>query len=269
MTKKDGFVFFAFTALVLTAAVVVSLVLHTDRLYTHFFYIPIALSAVKYPRVTFLMGILFAMFHIGVEWFFRSSLEWTVILRAAILLSVSGALNVIWKREHDYRSKIDKLDYQRYHDGLTGVYNRRHFEDLQLQHLKYPIALLMCDVDGLKGINDSHGHLIGDGYILGLTHVLESSLRDQDQVIRMGGDEFLVVLQATSPSALSFALKRVEEEIMKHHNQWKGSDLFPVPLSFSIGHAIAESPKHFEKALDEADKDMYAKKAEKKTVRRH
>lgn len=264
MKKREWLGFWAFTGLILLSAVVVSLVLHTDRLYTHFFYIPIAVSAVKYPRITFGLGVCFALFHLGVEWLFRSSLEWTVFLRSAILLLVSGALNVIWKREHDYRAKIDRLDYQRYHDGLTGVFNRRHFDDLQLQQMSYPVALLVCDVDGLKKINDTHGHLIGDGYILGLTQVLEKSLRDQDQVIRLGGDEFLVVLEATTPSTLGAVLKRIEEEISKHHKAMDTSELFPLPLSFSVGHAIAESPKDFHEALQEADRDMYVKKAEKK-----
>ena len=82
-------------------------------------------------------------------------------------------------------------------DGLTGLYNRAYFQE-ELRRLndgRYaPIAVIVCDVDGLKLYNDSFGHMMGDRLIKAAADILLQNFRTSDVVARIGGDEFAVIL---------------------------------------------------------------------------
>lgn len=261
---KKAIKFILITVGVLIGAVLVSLLLGTDRIYTHFFYIPLAISATQFPRYTGLLGIVFVVIHFAIEIIFRGQIEVITILRGAIMICVAYSLNHIWYQEKEYLKHIEKLDYQRYRDGLTGAYNMNYFQDLTLEKLGYPLTVVYCDIDFLKKINDTYGHLIGDGYIIGLYNVLNRSIREQDTIIRYGGDEFLMILENCNQAKFNEVQKRIHQEVEKFNEENRGEELYPMDLEFSMGYSVVSQAKTFKDAIESADKNMYKDKALKR-----
>jgi len=104
-------------------------------------------------------------------------------------------------------------------DGLTGLYNHRHFqEQLELevkrgQRYDLSLSLIMIDLDHFKEFNDSYGHLEGDTLLRKIAQILKSSLRETDFVARYGGEEFAVILPETNKEGASIAAERVRRAI--------------------------------------------------------
>ena len=173
--------------------------------------------------------------------------------------------SVIWvARDITDRKKVeDTLHYQSTHDTLTGLYNRQYYETEieRLQHSRlFPISIIMIDVDGLKWVNDHHGHHAGDELLQRVAGLLKSAFRPEDMVARMGGDEFVVVLPLTAEPAARLALRRLEE-ILEKHNQ-----LFPPEqhLGLSIGTATGTAGILLTEVFKMADQAMYLVKSRKK-----
>mgnify|MGYP001485586350 CR=1 FL=1 len=107
-----------------------------------------------------------------------------------------------------------RLEYLSYHDQLTGLYNRRFFE-AELKRLdvsrNYPLTLVVADVNGLKLINDSFGHIIGDEIIKRVASVISKACRIDDIVSRFGGDEYVVLLPKTTSMEAERIIKRIKE----------------------------------------------------------
>jgi diguanylate cyclase (GGDEF)-like protein/PAS domain S-box-containing protein len=99
------------------------------------------------------------------------------------------------------RKKAEKdLLYMIYHDYLTGLYNRRYFEEAFKKldtKTNLPISIIMCDINGLKLINDSFGHGSGDGLLRKAAETIKKACRAGDVVSRLGGDEFVIILPKT------------------------------------------------------------------------
>ena len=102
-------------------------------------------------------------------------------------------------------------------DGMTGVYNRRHWEHLlhgeydNCQRYQRSATLLLIDIDYFKSINDSYGHDVGDEAILALTEHLQLTLRITDVIGRFGGDEFGVIMSGTAQESAIQAMARVRK----------------------------------------------------------
>ena len=151
-------------------------------------------------------------------------------------------------------------------DELTGLFNRRRFFILTDQYLKVAIRtkkrllLLFIDMDNLKWINDHHGHNEGDQALIDLANILKKSFRESDIIARIGGDEFVVLSEATDKNSEIFTT-RLHENI-KDYNA-KGSRRFT--LSISVG-ATQFDPNHaisIDELLAKADASMYAQKRRK------
>ncbi|AZO94238.1 sensor domain-containing diguanylate cyclase [Halocella sp. SP3-1] len=162
------------------------------------------------------------------------------------------------------RKKYEKeMKYLSFHDQLTGLYNRRYFEN-ELERLnqsrKSPISIIVADLDGLKSINDNYGHKKGDNYIKSVGTIIKSISRAEDVLARIGGDEFAVILpDAASRVACDFC-NRIGEECEKY-NQQKGLN---PPINISAGYGVKSSPDDdLEKIFIKADKDMYQIKRKK------
>ena len=154
-------------------------------------------------------------------------------------------------------------------DELTGLYNRRGFLAVAEQHLtaiprtnRVPV-ILYADLDDLKKINDSLGHLEGDRALVKTAEVFKETFRNSDILARLGGDEF-VVLAALGPDETAESLVSRLEEKLSANNALRTR---PYDLSVSIGvaHLDAENGCSIEELLVRADKAMYANKRGKRS----
>lgn len=153
-------------------------------------------------------------------------------------------------------------------DELTGVYNRRYFEDSLDREIKralrysHPLSLLMADIDFFKIYNDRNGHLAGDKVLQQVARVFKLNLRETDIISRYGGEEFTIILTETpKKEALTKAEEirgKVEKEIFPgERSQPQGS------LTLSIGVAsFPEDAKNKEELVKKADQALYKAKQE-------
>ena len=150
------------------------------------------------------------------------------------------------------------------HDPLTGLFNRRRFnEEMERQlssarRYNVPGALLFLDLDQFKDVNDSRGHRAGDELLIELARLLRERLRDADTVARLGGDEFAILLPHTNALQASLVATSVLEAIRGHTFQIAGA---PVAISASIGVALfPEQAATAGELLSCADLAMYEAK---------
>ena len=152
-----------------------------------------------------------------------------------------------------------------YSDALTGLLNR-HAVDvvsrpiLRSSRLDPPAAVLMIDIDHFKRVNDDHGHASGDRLLQDIAHLLRRELRKGDNVLRWGGEEFMVCLAgADIDSALQVADKVLEAVVRHHHPLPDGASL---STTVSIGIAELEIGEPFCSTVERADAALYQAKRE-------
>jgi diguanylate cyclase (GGDEF)-like protein/PAS domain S-box-containing protein len=152
-----------------------------------------------------------------------------------------------------------RLRHEADHDPLTGALNRRRFEDeltAQIERCRFrgeSAALLMLDVDGLKQINDEHGHAAGDEALLRTAAALRGRLREPDVVGRLGGDEFAVLISGIAAQDADHLAGELAELVESHSPLSCG-----VPLRVSVGAVpIGQRTRDDDEALLAADRAMY------------
>ncbi len=163
-------------------------------------------------------------------------------------------------RERSLRAELKRLSTR---DGLTGLYNRRYF-DQNLRHeairafrQDYNLYLLFIDLDNLKGYNDHYGHQQGDNLLRELAKIILGNIRrDVDSAYRYGGDEFAVVLPHASRQQALMVAKRLLTEYNKRNL---------APTSLSIGLAKLEGTREtlegdLQSLIKEADRALYRAK---------
>lgn len=158
------------------------------------------------------------------------------------------------RRQKKLENKLMKLSY---HDQLTGLYNRRFFEE-EIKRINtkrnFPISLIIGDVNGLKLINDSFGHTAGDKLIILGAKAISDSCRSDDIISRIGGDEYAVLLPKTGEEKAKEIIKRIRTN-MKNHS------LSGIELSVSFGlEVINDENTDFEEIFKNAESHMYKRK---------
>lgn len=157
---------------------------------------------------------------------------------------------------------LEKLHYFSMHDALTGLYNRAYFEeecDRIAQSRRFPVSMLVLDLDGLKTVNDTQGHAAGDQLLCQMAAVLRQTFRADDMMARLGGDEFVVLLPETAATALQRYCQRLDAVLLRYNAAEKAN------LQFSYGGATALDKAQELKALyREADAAMYRHKRARK-----
>lgn len=150
------------------------------------------------------------------------------------------------------------------HDALTGLYNRRVFEERMQREeehfLRYrrPISLLILDVDHFKRINDTFGHPAGDAVLKALASLLRSTVRGADLVARLGGEEFVVLLPETPLTGAVEIAQRLRRQVETMIVEWQST---PIEVRISVGVAACpECTSSPGALLDAADAALYASK---------
>jgi diguanylate cyclase (GGDEF)-like protein len=190
-------------------------------------------------------------------------LEAKVRERAAQLIEKNEELSVVNERLAEAVTLLERLAVT---DGLTGLYNRRKFEEALLLEVRrnlrrdHPFGLLMMDVDNFKHYNDAHGHPAGDEVLRRLAQVFRQTFRSLDLVARYGGEEFVVLLLETELQGASVAAEKIRAAVeaaeFLHTREQPGGR-----LTLSVG--VAAFPEHGhspEDVLESADRALYAAK---------
>lgn len=153
-------------------------------------------------------------------------------------------------------------------DPLTGVFNRRYMEEIFPREISKAmrggtdLSLIILDVDGFKDINTRFGHFGGDQYLRDVATLLKKTFRGSDTVLRLGGDEFLIILPETSNKQAVRAAERLTWET----RWWNQAGHAKYELSFSCGVATYRKGMDMKEVLDIADKDMYRVKLERQAM---
>ncbi len=149
----------------------------------------------------------------------------------------------------------EELYYLSYHDALTGLNNRAYFDQqiAELEAVDHPIAMIVLDLNNLKRVNDSYGHRKGDQLIQKLADTLKELTDDTMIVVRYGGDEFVVMMQAELDNVKAFT-KQLRRTFDK-------TSIDNIPLDVAIGRAHREDCSiNLDTLFEQAEKAMYANK---------
>jgi diguanylate cyclase (GGDEF)-like protein len=176
------------------------------------------------------------------------------------LAALLAVLIVLWSRNE----RIQELKRQASQDELTGLKNRRRFEEelraamARSRRDGTAGAVLMLDLDNFKQVNDSLGHQAGDRMIEEIAAVLRRRSRASDVLARLGGDEFALVLPRSDEARARAAAEAIAEAVRRHRPEHDGLE----PITVSIGVAMfGDDPRtSLETVVSEADTAMYAAK---------
>jgi len=179
---------------------------------------------------------------------------------AAPIKDENGKINGVVLVFRDYSEKKErqeKIAYLSYHDYLTGLYNRRFFEE-ELKRLdterNLPITLVMADVNGLKLTNDAFGHAVGDKLLSKVAEVMKKECRTDDIIARVGGDEFVFLLPNTDTEEAKIIVKRINGTLARE----KIDSIIPsVSFGCATKHAAADEMSNVSK---QAEDNMYRRK---------
>lgn len=154
-------------------------------------------------------------------------------------------------------ARTKQLEYLNYHDALTGLKNRRCFENIlqefdNEEHL--PLSVIFADINGLKMTNDVFGHVAGDELIKKVAQILQEACRENDIIGRVGGDEFIVIL----PNTGSEGIREIVEKIQQRLRQ---TNVAAIKCSISMGFDTKTmSTQSMEEIMANAENKMYKDK---------
>jgi diguanylate cyclase (GGDEF)-like protein len=161
------------------------------------------------------------------------------------------------------RQNMKKLRTMAVRDPLTGLYNRHYFNETISHEIKTAerhgreLSVIVVDINNFKKINDTYGHLHGDGVLTECARILTDVARESDIVCRFGGDEFIIVTPEVGCDDAHPLTDRIEKELDRW-NELYGSDDYE--LSFSFGCANFIHGSEFHDVIREADQMMYKDK---------
>jgi diguanylate cyclase (GGDEF)-like protein len=184
-----------------------------------------------------------------------------------LMAALSRIMNV--RVERDYQAALRARNLQladmAMRDDLTQLCNRRYFyerlqRDLEeARGFERPLGVLMLDVDGLKHINDSYGHKIGDAVLVAAARVLREHTRACDVPARIGGDEFAVILPEADKRGALAAARRITTAVS--HGVWCEGCGVPVRLILSVGASgFPWAGDGVDAVMRSADENLYAAK---------
>lgn len=179
---------------------------------------------------------------------------------AAPILNENGEITgvvLIFRDFSEKKQKQDEILYLSYHDYLTGLYNRRFYEE-ELKRLdskrNLPMSLVLGDINGLKLVNDSLGHATGDQLIRKAADMIRSASRADDIIARLGGDEFIIILPRTDYSEAEQFIRRIKGLASKER-------VGTIDVSIAFGCQTKEmAEENIQEIFKKAEVDMYQHK---------
>ena len=179
---------------------------------------------------------------------------------------IIGILIVYYRSVTKSRERLSKANraaeqarYESEHDSLTGLLNRKAFQDIkkQLRESTQPFAFLLIDGDKFKGVNDTYGHEIGDRVLQKIASQMEEQFRSDDYLIRLGGDEFVAIIMD-----ITYSENAVIKEKIDKINIALQQPMDDLPqLSISVGIAFAKNG-YDDELFQKADEALYQTKAQ-------
>lgn len=179
----------------------------------------------------------------------------------------------IYKQAVDLQESRNQLQQQSITDSLTKIANRHAFDDdiKAFQNLSLrgvPCTMALIDLNNFKQVNDELGHVVGDKLLIMIAQFLTKSIRESDQVYRIGGDEFLVILVNSNIEQSDVWKKTVKINVQNVIKEMAELNKLVKPLGISIGLEIC-SGKDIKATLKSADESMYADKQLSKSIHKH
>ncbi|MCX7951037.1 MAG: GGDEF domain-containing protein [Clostridiales bacterium] len=215
----------------------------------------------KIASIYFILGLVWIYFSDKILYFFTKNqiefLNYSILKGTVFIIVSSVVIYFLVKKEIEKRIKI--WEYYATHDSMTGCLNRRagleKLEDM-IDRNQHQVTIVYADLNNLKYINDNFGHIMGDNAIIKTAKIFKNNIRKNDFVIRLGGDEFLIVLNQCSENMAQNIIERINNNI-KQANDKQDS----VRLSVSFG-VVAYSEKYstVNDFISEADRRMYENK---------
>ena len=181
------------------------------------------------------------------------------------VMELINQMNADAVMDEDGRNELIKQlsGYNRelYTDALTGIYNRRYYEE-RIRNSNMSAGVAMIDLDDFKIYNDTFGHDAGDLVLTTVVGIIKDNIRRTDMLIRMGGDEFLLVMPDIGEQAFADKLNQIQEKV--HSSKVPGYS--QLRISVSIGGVLSGLGNTVEQAIRKADQFMYQAKTCKNMV---
>lgn len=159
----------------------------------------------------------------------------------------------------DRKRQEDALREQSVRDPLTGCYNRRYLEQLEpeLESAESPFGCIFIDIDHFKTYNDLHGHAMGDTTLVRMSRFLMRQVRAEEPVIRLGGDEFLLVLNPADEDAVEMVARRLQLAAIR-----------TAPVPFSLGWSARRPGESVQETVNRADQNLLSVRVMERAVKR-
>jgi diguanylate cyclase (GGDEF)-like protein len=190
-------------------------------------------------------------------------LQQQLILAAALFIALICAA-LVWAFARVSKAN-ERLRFSSEHDALTGLSNRRYFNERVLAvDGGRPVGgcVLLADLDHFKRINDTYGHPAGDAVLAAMSQRLSAALRESDKLVRWGGEEFLAVLGPMTPEQADLTAERLLQAVRRDPVMWNGQ---MIHCTISIGYASfpmagSATDISLDSAISLVDKALYVAK---------
>jgi len=160
----------------------------------------------------------------------------------------------------DRKRQEDALREQSVRDPLTGCYNRRYLEQMEpeLESAESPFGCIFIDIDHFKTYNDTHGHAMGDTTLVRMSRFLMRQVRAEEPVIRLGGDEFLLLLNPADEDAVEMVARRLQLAAIR-----------TAPVPFSLGWSARRPGETVQDTVNRADQNLLSVRVMERSVKRN
>ena len=232
--------------------------------------------------------VLFALYYLLFFFFIGSSNQEASLLAShrinGLTITLVGyVLSIImWRNQAQVTMQQEKINQQKdeltrlaFYDPLTGLANRRLFDELvnrDIERMRQGGAsssLVIFDIDHFKKVNDQHGHLAGDAVLKQLTACAQANIRSTDSIARFGGEEFIILLPQTSTVEAKKVAEKLREYISRHDFE-AGDQKVRLTVSFGVSELRAKNKAQASHLYAEADQALYyAKHAGRNRVEVH